>query len=99
MSFPKLLEVALTGTLRQEPPAAFESDTLLSAESRVLRGASYEGVRRLAGRAVERIHEHVPTEPARPEVLAEVPAAAAARLPEILETWPQLLPEWLHLAA
>lgn len=98
MSFPRLLEVALAGTLRQEPPAVLAGQEALSAESRLLRGASYEGMRRLAGRPVERAEGGLPIEPAKSEVFAEIAPAAAVRLAEILEARPELLREWLQLA-
>jgi len=98
MSFPRLLEVALAGTLRQEPPPVLAGQEALSAERRLLRGASYEGMRRLAGRPVERAQGGVPIEPAQSELFAEIPPAAAVRLAEILETRPELLREWLRLA-
>ena len=85
MSFPKLLEIALVGTLRQEPPASPVAHQELSAETRMLRGASYEGLRRLAGRPLERTDSLIPP-PAPAEVLTEVPPAAAVRLLELLGT-------------
>jgi hypothetical protein len=100
MTFPKLLEVALVGTLRQEPPAGLVAHEQLSAENRLLRGASYEGMRRLAGRPPERVEDAVSIEPAPPEVLAEVPPATEVRLHEILDEGPTagLIREWLQLA-
>jgi hypothetical protein len=99
MSFPKLLEAALAGTLRQAPPGAIGDHEAMSTETRLLRGASYEGLRRLAGRPLERIDRLVPLEPASPEVLTEIPPPAAVRLLELLDGRTDLLPEWLRFVA
>ena len=96
MSFSELLEAALAGTSRQDPPAVVPTvDT--SAENRLLRGASYEGLRRLAGRPLERAVVRTPLASAEAETQPEVPPPAASRLFEILDLRPELLPEWLRL--
>jgi hypothetical protein len=98
VSFPTLLEAALAGALRQDPPPLLAAHAGLAAEDRLLHGASFEGLRRLAGRPLERI-ELPAAEPAPPEPRAEVPGPAAARLVQLLEERHDLLPEWLELAA
>jgi hypothetical protein len=100
MSFPRLLEVALAGTLRQEPPEMITDHESASAETRLLRGASYEGLRRLAGRPLETPDVAVRVEPAPLDTVPEIPPAAAIRLREILDESGQAsLDEWLSLAA
>src|SRR5438067_5419318 len=97
MNFSELLEVALAGTRRQAPPEAIADQEEMSAETRLLRGASYEGLRRLAGRPLERTDSLIPPPPP-PKVWTEVPPAAAVRLLEVLDGRTELWPEWLQLA-
>ncbi len=99
MTFGGLLDAALAGTLRQAPPSVVTDDAELSAEGRLVRGASFEGLRRLAGRRVQHdTADLVQVAPCPPETKPELPAAAAVRLLEILSDRPDLLPEWLALA-
>lgn len=97
MSFPKLLDAALAGTQRQEPPAAVDSLADASRESRLLRGASIEGLRRLAGQRLVGSAVETGT-PAPPEIFAVPPPAAVARLAALIEHGDDLLVEWLELA-
>jgi hypothetical protein len=98
VSFPELLDAALAGTARRDPPAALPALESLAPESRLLRGAGYEGLRRLAGRAAPEGAETDPRPvPCPPETLPEVSPGAAARLREILARCPEHLAEWLGL--
>jgi hypothetical protein len=99
VSFPRLLEAALAGTLRQDPPDVLPGRPGLAAEARLLQGASFEGLRRLAGRPLERVEGLATSEPAPPEVRAEIGGRATARLGELLEWRRDLLPEWFELVA
>lgn len=97
MTFADLLRAALAGTQRQGPPAALPALEALPPETRLLRGAAYEGLRWLAGRPVDAAPTpRVP--PCGEEALPEVSAAAALRLREVLARSAELLPEWLELA-
>jgi len=97
MTFQTLLDVAVAGTRRADPPAILPELATAGAERRLLRGAAYAGLRRLAGYVPEPAPRPIPT-PSPLDTLPEVPAAAAARLPEILNEYPELLPEWLGCA-
>jgi hypothetical protein len=97
MTFRQLLDAALAGTMRLSAPAVLPADDL-PHESRLLRAASFEGMRRLAGRRLETGADLEPFDPCAPETLPEIPAAAAARLERILTDRPELLHEWLTLA-
>jgi Family of unknown function (DUF5691) len=100
MSFGALLDAALAGTVRQAPPSVFTDSTQLPPEARLLRGAGYEGLRRLAGRRLHgQTSDLLVLDPSPPETRPEVPAAAAARLVEILTDRPEVLTEWLTLVA
>ena len=94
-----LLDVAMAGTQRREIPGALPAFDNLPPESRLLRGASYEGLRRLAGRPPDPVENVIAVEPCGPETRPGVPALAGARLVEILTDRPGLLLEWLGLAA
>jgi hypothetical protein len=99
MSFGALLDAALAGTVRQLPPSVLADSTQLPPEARLLRSATYEGLRRLAGRRLDRQADDLQLlDPCPPETRPEVPAAAAARLAEILTDRPEVLTEWLTLA-
>ena len=98
MSFPELLDAALVGTIRRDPPAVLPALGDLAPESRLLRGAGYEGLRRLAGRPARApAGAGARPTPCPPETLPEVSPAAAARLREILVRCPEHLAEWLGL--
>src|SRR6266567_4038772 len=99
MSFGSLLDVAMAGTQRREIPGALPAFDNLPPESRLLRGASYEGLRRLAGRPPDPVENVIAVEPCGPETRPAIPAPAGARLLEILADRPGLLLEWLGLAA
>jgi hypothetical protein len=99
MGFAELLDAALAGTVRHDPPAALPGLADRGREERLLRGASFEGLRRLAGRPLERVPDVAVTEPAPMDTRPEVPPAAAARLADILDDRRELLAEWLALAA
>jgi hypothetical protein len=87
MSFGTLLESALAGFENPAPAV------------RLLRSASHEGLRRLAGRPLDPVENVIAVEPSSPEVLPAISAAAGVRLLEILTERPALLLEWLGLAA
>ncbi len=99
MSFGALLEAALAGTSRQVPPSSLPAFDGLTPEGRLLRGASYEGLRRLAGRPADATRDAAAVEPCAPETHAEINSRAAARVPEILAERTELLSEWLNLVA
>jgi hypothetical protein len=99
MSFGALLEAALAGTLRQVPPSSLPAFDDLTPEGRLLRSASYEGLRRLAGRPVASARDTAAVEPCEPETQAEINSRAATRVPEILAERTELLGEWLNLVA
>jgi Family of unknown function (DUF5691) len=96
VTFPELLDAALTGTLSHRPPQLAFVDESLPAECQLLRGASILGLRWLAGRptALERVASPPPAEP---EVLPCVARSAGERLLDILERRPEALTEWLEL--
>jgi hypothetical protein len=99
VTFPELLDTALAGTLNQAPSTAeVSAEQELSTERRVVRRASLEGLRWLAGRPPGQPEPGVAPECAAPETLAEVSPAAAARLADILDRRPEALLEWLQLA-
>ncbi|HEV7666443.1 MAG TPA: DUF5691 domain-containing protein, partial [Chloroflexota bacterium] len=97
--FADLLDAALAGTVRQDPPAALPVLGQESKESRLLRGASFAGLRHLAGRPFTSPPDAIHVEPAPPETLDQVPEAAGKRLANILDRRPGLLPEYLSLVA
>jgi hypothetical protein len=97
VTFPELLDAALGGTLNQTPAMDVDGAPDRSPERRMLRGASIEGLRWLAGRPLEQPEPGAPLEIAAPETQAEVSPAAAARLAEILDRRPEALWEWLQL--
>ncbi|HLZ27795.1 MAG TPA: DUF5691 domain-containing protein [Chloroflexota bacterium] len=98
MSFGTLLETALAGSLRRDPAAVLPAFADLPPEDRLLRSASYAGLRRLAGRPLDPVAAVVVVEPCGPEALKAISPAAGARLLEILAGQPALLLEWLDLA-
>jgi Family of unknown function (DUF5691) len=97
MSFAGLLDAAIAGAHRVDPPAVFEGLSDEPPERRLLQGASFEGLRRLAGRRLDRA-DAARVAACPPEVLPEAPAAASGRLVEILSHRRDLLAEWLTLA-
>jgi hypothetical protein len=99
MSFGGLLDTAMGGSLRRTVDAVVPAFEHLPPEGRLLRGASYEGLRRLAGRPVDPVEGVVLFEPCPPDVLRVISAAAGARLLEILGNRHELVSEWLGLAA
>jgi hypothetical protein len=98
MNFGSLLEVAMAGTQRRQIVAALPAFADLPPESRLLRSASYEGLRRLAGRPPDPIQGVFVVDPCAPETLPPLPASAGAQLLSILTDRPGLLLEWLSLA-
>ena len=100
MSFPELLDAALVGTIRRDPPAVLPALGNLAPESRLLRGAGYEGLRRLAGRPARApAGAGARPTPCPPETLPEVAPAAAARRREIRVRCPEHRAEWRRLHA
>jgi hypothetical protein len=99
MTFPDLLESALAGTQNHAPATdnGAAEDGAMSPERRIMRGASIDGLRWLAGRPLERPEPAAVLEPAGPEHLPEVSQAAAARLVDILQRRSEALAEWLRL--
>jgi Family of unknown function (DUF5691) len=99
MSFGALLEAAMAGTERREPPATLPAIKDLAPARRLLLSASYEGMRRLAGRPLDPIVDVIAVEPCGRETLRAIPASAGARLLDILSDRPELLLEWLGVTA
>jgi hypothetical protein len=99
VTFSQTLEAALAGTLRQDPPATSAALSPADAEHRLLQAASYAGLRHLAGRPFDQGPAETGAEPAPPETRQVVPPTAALRLGDLLDEWPELLHEWLSLAA
>lgn len=99
MSFPELLDIALAGTSNSAPSIAevVDGDQELKRERRLMRDASLEGLRWLAGRPLEQPEPGAVVEPADLETRAEVSPAAAARLADILDRHAEALREWLRL--
>jgi hypothetical protein len=96
MSFASLLDAALAGTQRQDPPIEADALANVSREARLLRGASIQGMRRLAGqRAPGSVVRSGPPAPA--DSLPVPPAAAAARIGQLIYRR-DLLVEWLEIA-
>jgi len=93
VTFPELLDAALTGTQNHVPPG----DAAFPPERRLLHSASIDGVRWLAGRPLEDPDLLPLPELAGPEVLTQVTSAAAARLVDIMERRPDMFGEWLQL--
>jgi hypothetical protein len=93
VTFPELLEAALTGTQNHVPPG----DESAPPERRLLRGASLQSLRWLAGRPLENPELEPVGEPAEPETASAVPTGAMWRLVDILERRPDMLTEWLQL--
>ena len=99
MTFAPLLEAALEGTLRRSPPSVLpESSQEEPAELRLLRGAAYAGIRRLAGQVPGVDDTGVQLDPCPIETSPEAPAASVRRLLELMLNRRDLLPEWLELA-
>jgi Family of unknown function (DUF5691) len=98
VTFAPLLEAALEGTLRRSPPAALPASDDDPAELRLLRGAAYEGIRRLAGHVPGVDDTAVQVDPCPTETSPAAPAASVRRLLEVMLNRRDLLPEWLELA-
>jgi Family of unknown function (DUF5691) len=99
VSFAALLDAAVAGTQRQPPPDLLAHAEAAEPELKLLHAAAYFGLRRLAGRPLERREARHETPACPPETLTEVPHAAAVRLSELIAEHPELLPEWLELVA
>src|SRR5215470_16794724 len=97
MSFARLLDAAIAGVQRVEPPTVLEELADQPGERRLLHGASLEGLRRLAGPRLDRA-DASQLERCPAEALPVAPPAACARLAEILAYRQELLLEWLRLA-
>ena len=79
MTFSALLDTAMAGSQRRNPQAALTAWEKLPPERRLLRSASYEGLRRLAGRPVDRVEDVISIEPCGPEALQAVPALSGVQ--------------------
>ena len=99
MTFPDLLDAALTGTLNRAPPRLPFVDESGSLERQFLRAASLVGLRWLAGRPPGPVDPVPAPSPAPAEVSPAVPRAASERLSDILERRPEALIEWLELVS
>jgi hypothetical protein len=97
VTFSSLLEAALEGTLRRAPPSVVAELEGEAAELRLLRGAAFVGVRRLAGR-LPGVAEQSFLEPCPTETSLQASAASARRLLELFVDRRDLVPEWLDLA-
>jgi hypothetical protein len=78
VSFVAVLDAAIAGTQRQSPPELVP-DAAATAEQRLLHAAAYAGLRRLAGRPLERIESHADTPECPPETLASPRRGCACR--------------------